>query len=91
MQRHIGIHVGIINAALMDGSVRTTDISISQKTWNYLLVPDDGQKSWAVTGKGRYESSPICVGAQCLHIVQDAIRSVQDAPLHAACKWQEKW
>jgi prepilin-type N-terminal cleavage/methylation domain-containing protein len=36
-------HAGIINAALMDGSVRSIPISISQTSWNRLLVPDDGQ------------------------------------------------
>jgi len=36
-------HTGIINAALMDGSVRSIQISISQTTWNRVLVPDDGQ------------------------------------------------
>lgn len=35
-------HVGLINAAMMDGSVRSIPISISQTTWNRLLVPDDG-------------------------------------------------
>jgi prepilin-type N-terminal cleavage/methylation domain-containing protein len=36
-------HSGIINAAMMDGSVRSISISISQMTWNRVLVPDDGQ------------------------------------------------
>jgi hypothetical protein len=37
------VHTGIINAALMDGSVRSIQISISQTTWNRVLIPDDGQ------------------------------------------------
>ena len=36
-------HTGIINAAMMDGSVRSVQISISQTTWNRVLIPDDGQ------------------------------------------------
>jgi hypothetical protein len=36
-------HPDFINAAMMDGSVRTIRISISQRTWNFVLVPDDGQ------------------------------------------------
>jgi prepilin-type N-terminal cleavage/methylation domain-containing protein len=36
-------HTGIINAALMDGSVRSIPISISQATWNKVITPDDGQ------------------------------------------------
>jgi hypothetical protein len=36
-------HTGIINVALMDASVRSVPITISQQTWNRLLVPDDGQ------------------------------------------------
>ena len=37
------VHTGIINAAMMDGSVRGVQVSISQTTWNRVLVPDDGQ------------------------------------------------
>ena len=36
-------HTGLINAAMMDGSVRSIRVGIAQATWNYLLVPDDGQ------------------------------------------------
>ncbi|MDB5309141.1 MAG: putative major pilin subunit [Gemmataceae bacterium] len=36
-------HTGVINAALMDGSVRSISITISQRNWNLVLVPDDGQ------------------------------------------------
>jgi prepilin-type N-terminal cleavage/methylation domain-containing protein len=36
------VHPGIINAAMMDGSVRAIKTSINQRTWNSILVPDDG-------------------------------------------------
>ena len=36
-------HTGFINAALMDGSVRSVPITISQTTWNCAITPDDGQ------------------------------------------------
>jgi prepilin-type N-terminal cleavage/methylation domain-containing protein len=36
------VHPSIINAAMMDGSVRAIRTSISQRTWNSVLVPDDG-------------------------------------------------
>jgi hypothetical protein len=29
--------------AMMDGSVRPVDPSISQQTWSYVLLPRDGQ------------------------------------------------
>jgi prepilin-type N-terminal cleavage/methylation domain-containing protein len=35
-------HPGVINAALMDGSIRTISSSISQSNWNLLLNPSDG-------------------------------------------------
>lgn len=37
------VHPAIINVAMMDGSVRPVAITVSQPTWNRLLVPDDGQ------------------------------------------------
>ena len=36
-------HDGIINAAMMDGSVRSISITISQATWNKVITPNDGQ------------------------------------------------
>ena len=36
-------HGGVINVAMMDGSVRTVPVTVSQATWNRVLVPDDGQ------------------------------------------------
>jgi hypothetical protein len=36
------VHPGIINAAMMDGSVRAIKTSINQRIWNSLLRPDDG-------------------------------------------------
>ncbi|OWK47385.1 hypothetical protein FRUB_01084 [Fimbriiglobus ruber] len=35
-------HTGVVNVALMDGSVRTVSNSISQLTWQYALTPADG-------------------------------------------------
>ena len=35
---HEAMHV-----ALMDASVRTVNPAVSQQTWNYLLLPRDGQ------------------------------------------------
>jgi prepilin-type N-terminal cleavage/methylation domain-containing protein len=42
-------HTGIINAAMMDGSVRTISTGISQYNWNLALEPADGltfDSSW---------------------------------------------
>jgi hypothetical protein len=42
-------HTGIINAAMMDGSVRTISTGISQNNWNLALDPADGlvfDSSW---------------------------------------------
>jgi prepilin-type N-terminal cleavage/methylation domain-containing protein len=36
------VHPGIINAAMMDGSVRAIKTTISQTTWNAVLLPNDG-------------------------------------------------
>jgi type II secretory pathway pseudopilin PulG len=36
------VHPGIINIALMDGSVRTVSSGISQRSWNAALLPADG-------------------------------------------------
>jgi prepilin-type N-terminal cleavage/methylation domain-containing protein len=35
-------HPGIINASMMDGSVRVIKTTISQRVWNSILVPNDG-------------------------------------------------
>jgi prepilin-type N-terminal cleavage/methylation domain-containing protein len=40
--RFQSVHPGIINAAMMDGSVQTISSSVSQRSWNFALVPDDG-------------------------------------------------
>jgi prepilin-type N-terminal cleavage/methylation domain-containing protein len=37
-----GIHTGVIECLLMDGSVRSVNSSISQPTWQNALMPDDG-------------------------------------------------
>ncbi|HEX4610897.1 MAG TPA: DUF1559 domain-containing protein [Urbifossiella sp.] len=37
------VHTGVVNAAMMDGSVRSVNVTLSQTTWNRVLVPDDGQ------------------------------------------------
>lgn len=36
------VHPNLINVAMMDGSVRSVVITISQQTWNRVLIPDDG-------------------------------------------------
>jgi prepilin-type N-terminal cleavage/methylation domain-containing protein/prepilin-type processing-associated H-X9-DG protein len=36
-------HTGLINVAMMDGSVSSVSISISQTTWNSVITPNDGQ------------------------------------------------
>jgi prepilin-type N-terminal cleavage/methylation domain-containing protein len=36
-------HTGVMNIALMDGSVRTISSGLSQTTWTNALRPDDGQ------------------------------------------------
>jgi prepilin-type N-terminal cleavage/methylation domain-containing protein len=36
-------HVGLINVAVMDGSVRPVTATVGQTTWNYALDPADGQ------------------------------------------------
>ena len=41
--RFQSVHPGIINAAMMDGSVRTITSSISQSSWNVALDPADGK------------------------------------------------
>jgi type II secretory pathway pseudopilin PulG len=40
--RFQSVHPGLINVALMDGSVRTISAAISQQTWNMTLNPADG-------------------------------------------------
>jgi prepilin-type N-terminal cleavage/methylation domain-containing protein len=40
--RFQSVHIGSINIALMDGSVRTISSSISQRSWNAALGPADG-------------------------------------------------
>jgi len=35
-------HTGSMNAALGDGSVRTVTASMQQITWQYAIIPDDG-------------------------------------------------
>jgi prepilin-type N-terminal cleavage/methylation domain-containing protein len=40
--RFQSLHPGIINVALMDGSVRTITSGISQQSWNMALNPADG-------------------------------------------------
>jgi prepilin-type N-terminal cleavage/methylation domain-containing protein len=41
--RFQSVHPGIINIALMDGSVRTVSAGVSQLSWNLALNPADGQ------------------------------------------------
>jgi prepilin-type N-terminal cleavage/methylation domain-containing protein len=36
-------HTGVMNIALMDGSVRNVSSSLTQTTWTYALSPSDGQ------------------------------------------------
>ena len=36
-------HPGVMNIALMDGSVRTITADLSQRTWSNALNPADGQ------------------------------------------------
>jgi prepilin-type N-terminal cleavage/methylation domain-containing protein len=36
-------HTGVMNIALMDGSVRTVSAGLGQTTWSNALKPDDGQ------------------------------------------------
>ncbi len=40
--RFQSVHPGIINVALMDGSVRVIASTISQQSWNMALNPADG-------------------------------------------------
>jgi prepilin-type N-terminal cleavage/methylation domain-containing protein len=37
-----GCHTGVVNAFLMDASVRSVNGQISQVTWQLALIPDDG-------------------------------------------------
>jgi prepilin-type N-terminal cleavage/methylation domain-containing protein len=38
-----GLHPGVMNVSLLDGSVRTVTSGLTQLTWQRVLVPDDGQ------------------------------------------------